>query len=127
MAQVKVYGRRSVWGGRTAEVSDAIHRVLVDAWGLPGSKRFHRFVLLDDAELVAPGRGAEYLVMEVVCFTGRSRDAVRRLLRGLIGVAGTLGIAEDDLEAVVVESPPDHWAIRGKVGDELALDYRVDI
>ena len=127
MAQVKVFGRRSVWSGRTGELSDAIQRVLVAAWGLPEGKRFHRFLLLADDELVAPGRGAAYLVVEVVCFTGRSGDAVRRLVRGLLALAGPLGIPQDDLEVVVVESPPDHWGIRGRVGDELELDYDVRI
>lgn len=128
MAQIKVYGRRSYWGGRTAEVSDAVHAALVESWGLPEGKRFHRFLLLADDELVAPQRGPGYLVIEVVCFTGRSPAAVRELIRRLTDdVAPRLGLPVDDLEAVVIESPPPHWAIRGQVGDELSLDYRVDV
>lgn len=128
MAQVKVYGRRSVWGARTSEVSDAVQRVLVEAWGLPPSKRFHRFLLLADDELVAPGRGDAYLVVEVVCFAGRGPEAVRRLVHALArGLPEELGVAQDDVEAVVIESPASHWAIRGWAGDELDLDYRVDI
>lgn len=127
MAQVKVYGRRSVWAGRTAEVSDALHDALVRAWGLPEHKRFHRFLLMGDDELVAPGRGDAYLVVEVVCFTGRSPDAVGRLLRALMDAAPGLGIPVEDLEVVVVEVPARQWAIRGCTGDELHLDYRVDI
>ena len=127
MAQVKVFGRRSVWAGRTGELSDAIQNVLVAAWGLPEGKRFHRFLLLADDELVAPGRGPAYLVVEVVCFTGRSPDAIRRLVRGLLALAGPLGIPQDDLEVVVLESPPGSWGIRGRVGDELELDYQVHI
>ncbi len=127
MAQVKVFGRRSVWAGRTGELSDAIQNVLVAAWGLPEGKRFHRFLLLADDELVAPGRGPAYLVVEVVCFAGRSPDAIRRLVRGLLALAGPLGIPQDDLEVVVLESPPGSWGIRGRVGDELELDYQVHI
>lgn len=128
MAQVKVYGRRSVWQGRTAEVSDAIHRIVVDAWALPAEKRFHRFLLLADDELVAPGRGPAYLVVEVVAFAGRSEHAVRRLVHGLAReLPAALGVDEQDVEAVVLEVPATHWAIRGRAGDELALDYRVDV
>ena len=127
MAQVKVFGRRSVWAGRTGELSDAIQNVLVAAWGLPEGKRFHRFLLLADDELVAPGRGPAYLVVEVVCFAGRSPDAIRRLVRGLLALAGPLGIPQDDLEVVVLESPPGSWGIRGRVGDVLELDYQVHI
>lgn len=127
MAQVKVYGRRSVWGARRREVSDAVHGALVAAWGLPDDKRFHRFLLLDDDDLVAP-RGPEYLVVEVVCFAGRSPAAVRALLAAFFdGVAPALGLAADDLEVVILESPPTHWGIRGVAGDELTLPYRVDV
>ena len=127
MAQVKVYGRRSVWGARRQEVSDAVHGALVGAWGLPDDKRFHRFVLLDDEDLVAP-RGPAYLVVEVVCFTGRSPGAVRALIAAFFDdVAPALGLGADDLEVVVIESPPTHWGIRGVAGDELTLPYRVDV
>ncbi len=54
MVQVKVYGNRRVWGQRRAEVSDALHAALVGAWRIPEDKRFHRFFLLDDGDLVAP-------------------------------------------------------------------------
>ncbi len=127
MAQVKIYGRRSVWAPRRAEVSDAVHATLVGAWGLPADKRFHRFLLLDDEDLVAP-RSPEYLVVEVVCFTGRSPRAVRALLAAFVDeVAPALGLAADDLEVVILESPPTHWGIRGVAGDELSLPYRVDV
>ena len=59
---------------------------VVGTWGLPDAKRFHRFVLLGDDEMIAPGRGAGYLVVEVLCFTGRSPEAVERLLRALDGL-----------------------------------------
>lgn len=128
MAQVKVYGRRSVWAGRTTDVSDAVHAALVGAWRIPEHKRFHRFLLLDDDELVAPSRGPGYLVVEVVCFPGRSAEAVRALLTAFTDdVAPALGLAPDDLEVVVLEAPRTHWAIRGTTADRLELDYRVEV
>jgi hypothetical protein len=127
MAQVKIYGRRDVWAPRRSEVSDAIHAALVGAWGLPEDKRFHRFLLLDAEDLVAP-RSDAYLVVEVVCFTGRSRAARRALVAAFFDdVAPALGLAADDLELVVIESPPESWGIRGMSGDELVLGYRVDV
>ncbi|WP_069386171.1 tautomerase family protein [Cellulosimicrobium cellulans] len=127
MAQVKIYGRRSVWGGRRTEVSDALHGALVRAWQLPEDKRFHRFLLLDDDDLVAP-RSDAYLVVEVVCFSGRSRAAKRALVTALYDdVAPALGLDADDLELVVLEAPRESWGIRGVSGDELALPYRVDV
>lgn len=127
MAQVKVYGRRDVWSTRRQEVSDAVHAALVGAWGLPEDKRFHRFLLLDAEDLIAP-RSPAYLVVEVVCFSGRSRAARRALLAAFFDdVAPALGLDADDLEVVIVESPPENWGIRGRSGDELDLPYRVDL
>ncbi|TWH28072.1 hypothetical protein [Isoptericola variabilis] len=71
MAQVKIYGNRRVWHDRRAEVSDALHAALVRTWRLPEDKRSHRFLLLDDGDLVAP-RSDAYLVVELVCFERRS-------------------------------------------------------
>lgn len=127
MVQVKVYGNRRVWGDRRAEVSDALHAALVGAWRIPEDKRFHRFLLLDDGDLVAP-RSEAYLMVEVVAFAGRSREAVRELVRRMYDdVAPALGLAADDLELVVLEAPATHWGIRGRSGDELTLGYTVEV
>jgi phenylpyruvate tautomerase PptA (4-oxalocrotonate tautomerase family) len=127
MAQVKIYGNRSVWGERRAEVSDAVHAAVVRSWGLPEDKRFHRFLLLDDGDLVAP-RSAAYLVIEILCFTGRSVAAKKALVRAMYDdVAPALELSPDDLEVVVVESPRENWGIRGRSADELSLGYRVEV
>ena len=127
MAQVKVYGRRSQWAHRRDELSDALHDALVRTWQLPAEKRFHRFLWLDDGDLVAP-RGDAYLVIEVVCFTGRSDDAKRALVRALFDdVAPRFDLPADNVEVVILESPQVNWGIRGRAGDELALTYRVDV
>src|SRR5688572_22554365 len=119
MAQIKVYGNRSVWGERREEISDALHEALVSTWQLPADKRFHRFLLLDDGDLVAP-RSDAYLVVEIVCFTGRSREAKRALIAALYdSVAPRLELAAEDLEIVILESARENWGIRGMSGDEL--------
>ncbi|WP_277213191.1 tautomerase family protein [Isoptericola croceus] len=127
MAQVKIYGNRSVWGERRTEVSDAVHAAVVASWQLPEDKRFHRFVLLDDGDLVAP-RSPAYLVVEILCFTGRTVAAKKALVRAMYDdVAPALGLDADDLEIVIVESPRENWGIRGRSADELALNYRVEV
>jgi len=126
MAQVKIYGRRDVWAPRRAEVSDAIHAALVESWGIPAEKRFHRFLLLDPEDLVAP-RSADYLIVEIVCFSGRSLPARRALVAALFEAARGLGLTPDDLEIVILEAPPHNWGIRGLPGDQLTLDYDVQV
>ncbi|MFC5813496.1 tautomerase family protein [Nonomuraea harbinensis] len=124
MAQVKVYGRREVWAGRQREVSDLLQGCLVEAWGLPEDKRFHRFLLLDADDLVCPRRSGSYLIIEIVCFTGRSDDAKRALIRTIYE---RLPYEPEDVEITIIEMPQVNWGIRGKVADELTLPYQVDV
>ncbi|GAA2299714.1 tautomerase family protein [Nonomuraea roseoviolacea subsp. roseoviolacea] len=124
MAQVKLYGRRDVWAERRREVSDLVHSCLVEAWGLPEDKRFHRFLLLDADDLICPQRGDGHLIIEVLCFTGRSDEAKRALIRALYD---RLPYPAEDVEITIVEMPKVNWGIRGVPADELALTYKVDV
>ncbi|MFZ5900336.1 hypothetical protein ACUM6F_03305 [Desulforudis sp. DRI-14] len=38
-----------------------------------------------------------------------------------------VGIAPQDLEITIFETPQGNWGIRGKPGDELALNYKVQV
>ncbi|MEV1167592.1 tautomerase family protein [Nonomuraea sp. NPDC049784] len=124
MAQVKVYGRRDVWAGRQREISDLVQSCLVSAWGLPPEKRFHRFLLLDEDDFVCPGRSENYLIIEVICFTGRSDDAKRALIREIYDRSG---YDPEDVEITIIEMPKTNWGIRGVPADELTLSYKVDV
>ncbi|GAA3028819.1 MULTISPECIES: tautomerase family protein [Streptosporangium] len=128
MTQIKFYGRRDVWSGRRRHVSDLVHGCLVDVWQLPEDKRFHRFLLLDAEDMICPQRSERYLIVEIVCFNGRSDEAKRKLIRALFTRAGeVLDLAAEDLEIMIMESPKTNWGIRGLPGDELTLMYPVTI
>ncbi|MFJ7667406.1 tautomerase family protein [Lysinibacillus sp. NPDC097195] len=38
-----------------------------------------------------------------------------------------LNIAPQDIEITIFETPKHHWGIRGLPGDELALNYKVNV
>ncbi|MGH6918591.1 MAG: tautomerase family protein [Geminicoccaceae bacterium] len=128
MAQVKIFARRTHLGRVREALSDAIHRVLQDTLGLPADKRFHRFLALDDGDFLhPPDRGEGYTILELVMFAGRSEETKRACLRRLMAdVPAATGIPVGDLEIVILESPKANWGIRGLVGDELQLSYRVE-
>lgn len=128
MAQVKIYARRVHLARMREALSDAIHEVLQETLGLPADKRFQRFLALDDADLIhPPDRGDGYTIVELVMFAGRTHETKRACLRRLMKeVPAATGIPVDDLEIVILESPKAHWGIRGMVGDELQLDYKVE-
>ncbi|GAA2215540.1 tautomerase family protein [Nonomuraea monospora] len=124
MAQVKVYGRRDVWAGRQRELSDLLQSCLVEAWGMPEEKRFHRFLLLDEDDFICPQRSERYLIIEVLCFTGRSDDAKRALIRAIYDKSG---FDPEDVEINIIETPKVNWGIRGVPADELTLSYKVEV
>jgi hypothetical protein len=128
VAQVKIYARQTHLEQVREALSDAIHGVLQDTLGLPADKRFHRFLALDDADFVhPPDRGEGYTILELVMFEGRTNQTKRTCLRRLMAdVPAATGIPVNDLEIVILESPKANWGIRGRIGDELQLSYRVE-
>lgn len=128
MVHLKIYGRRDIWGERRIELSDVLHGAVMATWGIPEEKKFHRFILVESGDMVVSNRSDSYLIVEIVCFSGRSRDAKRALIRAFFDdVAPALGMETDDLEVVMVETPAENWGIRGSAGDELVLNYQVDV
>src|SRR5690606_4179535 len=120
-------GLRSAVAPRRAAISDAIQRALVTAFGLPEDKRFQRFLLLDREDFVHPrDRTDDYLIVEISCFEGRSVETKKALIRQLFReLESAVGIAPQDVEITITETPRANWGIRGQVGDELVLSYRV--
>jgi phenylpyruvate tautomerase PptA (4-oxalocrotonate tautomerase family) len=128
MAQIKVYGER----GHLREVrdrpSEIVHDVNRRVLGLPADTRFHRFIVLDAEDLLRPAdRSAAYTIIEISMFEGCAPETKKSLLHGLMReVSRGPGISVRDIEITIFETPRANWGIRGKTGDELSLDYKVD-
>ena len=129
MAQIRIYGLHEHLNARRDSLSNAIHQSAMDALGLPEEKRFHRFIGLDDADFIYPGdRSRQYTIIEISMFEGRSVDAKKALIRLLFERLETdCGIAPQDVEITIFETPRHNWGIRGLPADELTLDYQVKV
>jgi hypothetical protein len=129
MAQVKVYGLRSSLSAIRSDLSDAIHESLMEAFALPREKRFQRFFPLDRDDFSFPAdRSDKYTIVEVSVFELRTSEAKKRLITTLFSrVQVRAGVSPQDLEITIFETPRANWRIRGKPGDELALDYKVNV
>jgi phenylpyruvate tautomerase PptA (4-oxalocrotonate tautomerase family) len=129
MAQVKIFGLRTHLNPIKTRLSDVIHSCLVDALKLPAEKRFHRFFSLDNDDFVYPAdRTQAYTIIEISMFEGRSVEAKKGLIRLIIARLGAeLNIRSQDVEITIFESPRHDWGIRGLPGDELGLDYKVEV
>jgi hypothetical protein len=129
MAQVKIYGLRTWLEPIKPRLSDVIHQCLVEAFKLPEDKRFHRFIALNEDDFIYPAdRSEKYTIVEIIMFEGRSVESKKCLISLLYEHLGSaVKISPQDLEIVMLESPRHNWGIRGLPGDELALNYAVNV
>lgn len=129
MAQVTVFGLRKSLAEARSALSEAIHAAVMEAFAYPQEKRFHRFIALDPADFLYPAdRSERYTIIEISVFEGRSVEAKKQLIRLLYQrIGGLAGIAPQDFEITIFETPRHAWGIRGMPGDELSLGYKVEI
>ena len=129
MAQIKIYGLRENIEKHRTSLSESIHTSLMDALSYPAEKRFHRFICLESENFLFPtDRTHEYTIIEISMFEGRSMEAKKALVRALYeNIENSCGIRTNDLEITIIETPKANWGIRGMPGDELSLDYKVNV
>jgi 4-oxalocrotonate tautomerase family enzyme len=129
MAQIKVYGLQKNLEAKRLALSNAIHAALMAAIGTPESKKFQRFIILEPENFMFPSdRSSDYTIIEISMFEGRSVEAKKNLIRILYQkIAETANINPQDLEITIFETPQGNWGIRGIPGDELELNYQVDV
>lgn len=129
MSQIKIYGLAQHLNPIKARLSDAIHACVVEALQYPLDKRFHRFFPLNDDDFYfPPERTEKYTIIEISIFEGRTVEAKKRLLHLLFArLQHDLEIAPQDVEITIFETPKYNWGIRGQAGDELALNYKVEV
>lgn len=129
MAQIKIYAVRESLEAYQSALSDAIHAVMVDVLRLPMDKRFHRFMALSSENFIFPSdRSAQYTIIEISMFEGRNLETKKRLIHSLFEtIHKQVGISPQDIEITLFETPKHQWGIRGMCGDELNLNYNVNV
>ncbi|MEH2158188.1 tautomerase family protein [Nostoc sp.] len=129
MAQIKVYGLADKLNPVKAELSNIIHTSVIEVLQLTPEKRFHRFFPLDKSDFFYPSdRSDNYLIIEISMFEGRSVETKKQLIRLVIkNISEKLNISVYDIEITIFETPKYNWGIRGLPGDELILNYKVEV
>lgn len=129
MAQIKIFGIREHLHPIREKVSSVIHECVMDAFQYPKEKKAHRFIYIEkDSFFYFDGRTDKHTILEISVFEGRSVDAKKKLHRLLFDrFEKELGIVPMDLEITIFETPMHNWGIRGKSGDELQLNYKVNV
>lgn len=129
MSQVKIYGLQETLASIREQLSNSIHTCVMDALGLPEDKRAHRFFPLARENFYMPGgRTDAYIILEISMMAGRSVETRKKLVRLLFDrIRDEVGIAHQDIEICIYESPAENWGFRGFHGDEVKLNYQVNI
>jgi phenylpyruvate tautomerase PptA (4-oxalocrotonate tautomerase family) len=129
MSQIKIYGLKDSLKSHQTNLSSAIHKVVVEALAYPVDKKFHRFIGLDQSEFIFPAdRNSSYTIIEISMFEGRSLEIKKTLIKLLFQyIEQGTGIAPQNVEINIFETPKCNWGIRGQFGDELALGYKVRV
>lgn len=129
MAQVKVYGVDKELIPIRDTLSDVIHECIMEALGLPRDKRAHRFMPVAKENFFIPGgRTDAYTIIEITMIEGRSSATKKKLIRLLFDrIKARVGIEFVDLEICIYESQACNWGFRGMHGDEITLDYEVNV
>jgi hypothetical protein len=129
MPQVKIYGLKTTLSPIRQELSDAIHRCVVETLKFPPDKRFHRFIGLDKEDFYFPdSRSDHYLIIELLMISGRSVETKKKLIHLLFReISERQGISTTNIEICTLESPAYHWGFRSMTGDEANLSYPVEV
>ena len=129
MAQVKIYAQKEMLKPLRQPLSDVIHSVIVEMLSFPKEKRFHRFIALDAEDYILPEeKSRDYIIIEILMMSGRSEATKKSVIKTLFSkLEQELKISPDNVEIVIFESPTSHWGFRGMTGDEITLNYKINV
>ncbi|MDO9105923.1 MAG: tautomerase family protein [Methylovulum sp.] len=129
MAQIKIYGIKDHLNPIKQALSEVIHACVVEALQFPPDKRAHRFFPLEKEDMYYPsGRTDAYTIIEISMISGRETATKKKLIRLLFdNIQEKLGITHQDIEVCIYESPACNWGFRGMHGDEVALNYKINV
>lgn len=129
MAQVKIYGIGEHLNPVKTQLSEVIHSCVVDALQFPPDKRAHRFFPMSVEDFHYPRSAtARYTIIEISMFEGRSVQAKKHLIRLLFErICAATGRLPNEVEVTIIETPRHNWGFRGLPGDEVSLQYQIDV
>jgi phenylpyruvate tautomerase PptA (4-oxalocrotonate tautomerase family) len=129
VAQVKIYGISKRLIPIRELLSEVIHECVMEALQLPKDKRAHRFFPMEGESMLFPGgRTDAYTIIEITMIEGRTVEARKKLIRLLFDrIQERVGITHQDIEICIQESPACNWGFRGMHGDEVKLNYKINI
>jgi phenylpyruvate tautomerase PptA (4-oxalocrotonate tautomerase family) len=121
LAQVKIYGLKANLNKIKNELSNLIHKCIVEALSFPKDKKYHRFIALNEDEMIFPDdKSKQYTIIEIMMMEGRTTETKKKLIKLLFkNIKQELNIDNNDLEICIIESPASNWGFRGMTGNKI--------
>lgn len=111
-----------------AALIDAVYQAQLLALKVPEDDKQIRYVEYKPEHFpVPPSKTANYTIVEIQIFPGRSLDAKRRLYEEIARRFGELGIQPTDITVILHEPPLDNWGVGGKPASEVDLGFQLDV
>lgn len=74
------------------------------------------------------GRTDAYTIIEITMIEGRTVEAKKKLVRLLFDkIKEHVSISHQDIEICITESAAHNWGFRGMHGDEVMLNYKINV
>ena len=129
MAQIKIYGLKKSLETVKEKLSETIHKTIVKELSFPKEKKYHRFMAFNESDMFFPDAKCEnYTIIEIMMMEGRTKETKKQLITALFtNIETELNISKTDIEICIVESPACNWGFSGMNGDEIELNYKVEV
>ncbi len=73
-------------------------------------------------------KSEQYTIIEIMMMEGRKAETKKSLIKSLFqNIHQELQFDTNDLEICIIESPASNWGFRGMSGDEIKLNYEVEL
>lgn len=131
MPSVLIEVRRPLGERAGADIIEAVHVALREAFKIPASDRCVRLVVHEPHRFECPPDRVSpelYTHVSLDVFAGRALEAKRSLYRGIVENLESLGIPRDHVMILLREIPREDWGIRGgQAGSDIDLGFVVEV
>ncbi len=128
MPLVNIYLQK-VWNDAAIRnISDDIHEALVESFKIPQDDYNHRVIKMDSSGFIHSQRKTDRCIfVNIFIFPGRSKEAKRKLYKGIFERLIRRGVQESDLIVVLNEPSLENWGLNGRLGDEVDIGFDLNV
>lgn len=98
------------WIENPEAVLDAVQEALTESIGTPAHARHLRLLEYPATHFSATPGGPRYTELQITLFSGRTVELKQALYAAVKRNLGKLGVPEDDVKVILIESPKENWS-----------------